>query len=219
MARKRQQRQRKAAAQPRSTAQAAGSAEDRVIDSALSLAESRGWRGITLADIATEAGVTLAQLYGMFPSKRAVLSAYLRRVDRATLEGVEIGAQDGSIRDRLFDIFMRRFDALEPHKRAVASIAADLPRHPLAALCAGARLCQSVAWMAGAAGVDTGGPLGPLRVQALAALYASVLRTWLGDDSEDHAKTMAALDRALKRAEMLAQSFPFARRRAAAEAE
>src|SRR4051812_34429667 len=124
MARKRQQQRR----QPRkAAAQTTGAPEDRVIDSALCLAESRGWRSITLADIASEAGVSLAQLYGLFPSKGAVLSAYIRRVDRATLDGVEIGAKDSSVRDRLFDIFMRRFDALEPNKRAVASIVADLP--------------------------------------------------------------------------------------------
>jgi hypothetical protein len=43
---------------------------------------------------------------------------------------------------------------------------------------------------------------------ALAAIYAYVLRVWLGDDSADNARTMAALDRALKNAEMLAQSVP-----------
>jgi hypothetical protein len=52
-------------------------------------------------------------------------------------------------------------------------------------------------------------------VQALTALYLFVLRTWLGDDGDDHAKTMAALDKGLKRAEMLAQTQPFSKFRAA----
>jgi AcrR family transcriptional regulator len=208
MARKRQRRK---AAAARSSATPA----DRVIDAALGLAESRGWRSVTLADIAAEAKLSLADLYALFPSKSAILTAFVRRVDRATLAGVEIGGKDGSVRDRLFDIFMRRLDALEPHKRAVAAIVPDLPRHPLGFLCTGARLCRSIAWMAGAAGVDTTGPLGALRVQALTALYLFVLRTWLGDDSADHAKTMAALDKGLKRAEMLAQTQPFSKFRAA----
>ena len=38
-----------------------------------------------------------------------------------------------------------------------------------------------------------------LRAQGLAALYASVLRTWIDDEDEGHARTMAALDRALAR--------------------
>jgi hypothetical protein len=111
---------------------------------------------------------------------------------------------------------MRSFDALQPHRRAVAALVGDLPRNPLAALCQGARLLRSLAWMAAAAGVDTSGPLGALRVKALAAAYLVVLRTWLADESEDKSPTMAALDRALKNLEMVAQTASF-RRRASAQ--
>jgi hypothetical protein len=38
-----------------------------------------------------------------------------------------------------------------------------------------------------------------LRAQGLACLYASVLRTFADDDDPGHARTMAALDRALAR--------------------
>ena len=44
---------------------------------------------------------------------------------------------------------------------------------------------------------------GIIRVKGLAAIYLSVLRVWLNDDSEDMAQTMSALDRALRRAEFL----------------
>jgi AcrR family transcriptional regulator len=190
-----------------------GSAEDRVIDAALKLAADKGWRGATLADIADAAGISAAEMFSLFPTKAAILGAFTRRIDRVTLAGVEPGggADGSSVRDRLFDIFMRRFDALAPHKAAMNNMVVELPRTPLPALCAGARLLHSVAWMASAAGVSTRGPLGALRVKALTALYLSVLRVWLGDEGEDHAKTMAALDKALKRAEMMAQSFPFRR--------
>jgi hypothetical protein len=38
-----------------------------------------------------------------------------------------------------------------------------------------------------------------VRAQGLAILFASVLRTWVDDDDPGHARTMAALDRALAR--------------------
>jgi hypothetical protein len=38
-----------------------------------------------------------------------------------------------------------------------------------------------------------------VRAQGLAMLFASVLRTWVDDDDEGQARTMAALDRALAR--------------------
>ena len=50
-----------------------------------------------------------------------------------------------------------------------------------------------------AAGIDAAGPRGLIRAQGLAMMFASVLRTWVDDDDPGHAKTMAALDRALAR--------------------
>jgi AcrR family transcriptional regulator len=192
------------------------SLEDRAVDAALELAADGGWRGVSLAAIAEQAGLSLAELYAVLPSKGAVLDAFARRIDRATLSGVELDAKDaGTIRDRLFDIIMRNFDALEPHRAAVAVLVGDLPRSPLAALCQGARMLRSVAWMAAAAGVDTSGPLGIVRVKAIAAAYLLVLRAWLADESTDKSRTMAALDRVLKNLEMVAQTAAFRRPRPA----
>lgn len=202
---------------PKSTKGASGKAaeatEERIVDAALALAGERGWRTISLADIAGAAGLSLAALYTVLPSKGAILEAFARRIDRATLAGLEPAAEsEDSVRDRLFEIIMRSFDALEPHKPGVAALMADLPRNPLALLCQGTRLLRSLSWIAAAAGVETGGPLGLLRVKALATAYIWVLRTWLGDDTQDKARTMEALDRALKNLEMLATSLPNLRR-------
>lgn len=215
MARKSTQR-RRPAARPAPAAEHRASGDDRIIDAALSLAETKGWTRTSLADIAEEAGIGLAELYPRFRSKGAIYEAFVQRIDRATLEGAEAGAkEDGSIRDRLFELFMRRFDALQPNKGAVAAIVREAPLNPLSALCAGGRLLRSMLWIASVAGVPTGGPLGPLRVKALAAIYLYAMRAWLRDESEDHAKTMAALDQALSRAEMFANSVPRRARRAA----
>jgi AcrR family transcriptional regulator len=140
------------------------SSEDRLIDAALALAEAKGWNAVTLADIAARAGLSLGALYPLFRSKSAILDAFMRRNDQQTLANVEPARGDGeSVRDRLFELFMRRLDVLGPHKRAVAAIAGDLSRDPVALLCNGARLMRSIAWMASAAGVDTTGLFGPLR--------------------------------------------------------
>src|SRR5262249_58755350 len=58
---------------------------------------------------------------------------------------------------------------------------------------------RSQQWMLTAADVGAAGPRGMLRAQGLAVLLASVLRTWVDDDDPGHARTMAALDRALAR--------------------
>jgi len=215
MARKTKQ-QSKAAARPAVSADGRAGGDDKVIDAALKLAETQGWRRTSFADIADEAGGGIAELCKRFRSKGAILDAFVRRIDLATLQGAETGKSETSPRDRLFDLFMRRFDALQPYKGAVAALVRELPLHPLAALCSGARLLRSMAWIASVAGVAGGGPFGLLRAKALAAVYLYAMRVWLRDESDDHAKTMAALDQALSRAEMFANSIPRPGKRAAA---
>jgi hypothetical protein len=58
---------------------------------------------------------------------------------------------------------------------------------------------RSQQWMLAAADIDAAGPLGLVRAQGLAALFGSVLNTWVRDDDTGLARTMAALDRALGR--------------------
>ncbi|MFX7212929.1 hypothetical protein ABTI51_18345, partial [Acinetobacter baumannii] len=59
-------------------------------------------------------------------------------------------------------------------------------------------------WMLEAAGLDSGGLAGIARRKGLGLIYLDVLRTWRDDDSVDMARTMAVLDKRLKRAEALA---------------
>ncbi|MBL0929538.1 MAG: hypothetical protein IBJ15_05385 [Alphaproteobacteria bacterium] len=170
------------------------------------MAETRKWSEIALPEIAEEAGLSLADMLRAAPSKPALMAAFARRVDGAMLTA-KIDA-DGSVKDKLFEILMRRFDALAPHKAAVKNILADLPRAPVAALCALPSLLRSMRWAAEAAGVRTTTPLAPFKINALAAAYLATLRIWLDDDSADAAKTMAALDKSRCRLEALASSLP-----------
>ena len=173
----------------------------RIIDAALALAVSRGWRRIRLADIAAEAGVTVAELSAVFSSKSAIIGGFVRRTDERVLAGGE--AEGSSARDRLFDVLMRRFDALQPHRQAVAAILGVLVCDPLAPMRYGPGLMCSMARMLKAAGLSSKGPGGALRAKGLAVVYMLALRAWLTDDSADLAKTMAVLDRGLRQAESL----------------
>jgi AcrR family transcriptional regulator len=174
---------------------------EHVVDCALTLAVERGWRRVSLADIAAAAKLSLAELYGLYRSKEAILSAFLRRIDKAAL--AEGSAEGDTPRDRLFDALMRRFEALRPHKAAVEAILRD-SRDPLALLCGAPRLLRSMAWALEVAGLGSQGLIGRARAKGLAVVYLSTLRVWLSDDTSDMSRTMAALDKGLRRAETLA---------------
>jgi AcrR family transcriptional regulator len=172
----------------------------RVVDAALVLAAREGWRSVSLAAIADEAGIGVLQLYSIYRSKAAILDAFHRRIDAAALAGADT-ADDERLRDRLFDVIMRRFDALTRHKDAVAAIARDTAADPLAVLCGLPALLNSMSWMLEVAGVSASGWVGRARAKLLLGIYLSALRVWLTDDSADMTRTMAALDSRLRHSE------------------
>jgi AcrR family transcriptional regulator len=184
----------------------AGSPLDRAIDAALRLAARQGWARTTLAEIAAEAGLSLAELHGLVAGKGAILDAFARRVDRVVLVGTPASLATEPPRDRLFDVLMRRLDALGPHKDSLRAILGSCAADPFGITWGACRLARSMRWMLEAAGIPATGCRGRLRVKALSVGYACVLRVWLRDDSQDLAKTMAALDRLLRRGEAVEQT-------------
>lgn len=177
---------------------------DRIVDAALALAAEKDWHNISLAEIAEAAGLPLSEVYPVFRSKAQVLAGFSRRLDGEVLAGQDAEAREGGARDRLFDVIMRRLDAMEPHREALKSILAGLTRDPGMALCGMGHLARSLACMLEAADLSSDGLRGAVRVKALGAIYLATLRVWLGDESQDQGPTMAALDRHLRRAEWLA---------------
>jgi hypothetical protein len=165
------------------------------------LAAEKGWRGTTVAEAARAGAVSLAEARARFPGRAAVLLRFGRMADQAAL--AETPA-DGSVRDKLFALLMRRFDALQTHRAGVAALLRALPSEPPMALLLACATRRSMRWMLAAAGVSTAGLRGELRVRGLVTVWAWTLRAWARDGSADLSGTMAALDAALRRAEQVA---------------
>ena len=194
---------------PRKTASGAGKRRDvrqAIIDSALTLAASRGWARVGLGDIAEAAEVPLAELRAEFSSKTAIAAAYFANIDRAVLAARDPEMSGRPATERLFDVFMKRFDLLNAQREGVSAIVRSGPCDPEAILCEPVRLRRSMRWMLEAADLSSAGLRGQLRIKALCALYLSMLRVWLHDDSEDMGRTMAVLDRRLRRLDRLTRS-------------
>jgi AcrR family transcriptional regulator len=174
----------------------------RIVSAALGLAAERPWRNVGLADIATRSGTSLATLRAHFASKTDILSAFTRLVDDEVLRRAPRPDENQARRDALFEVVMSRFDVLEPYKGALKSIVGSGlpdPAHVLPVL-------ASQRWMLEAAGIRADGLDGGIRIAGLMSVYASVFRTWLDDDDAGLARTMAALDRRLRRGERTMQS-------------
>ncbi len=172
-----------------------------IIDALMRLAATRAWSDIEIGDIAQAAGVSLAEFRDLFPSKGAVLGGLSRRIDRKVLEETTDDLAGEPARERIFDVLMRRFDALEPYKEALRRIFREIQYDPLSIAALHQVAVNSMRFMLAAAGIGTEGPLGTLKLQGAVAVYSNTMRTWLDDDDPALAKTMGRLDRELRRGE------------------
>ncbi|MGB0718880.1 MAG: TetR family transcriptional regulator [Bdellovibrionales bacterium] len=178
--------------------------KEEIVRHAMDLAAQLGWGHVTLTDIALAAGLSLAELRAEVADKFDILAQLGRLLDQAALDGAGQGDIDASPRDRLFDVLMERFEALNDYRDGIVSVLQSFRCDPKQAVISCPHVCRSMAWMLEAAGEDTNGIKGAVKVAGLTGVYLKVLRVWAADDSSDLGKTMAALDKELARAEKLA---------------
>ncbi len=173
---------------------------DKAVDALMALLAEHRFGDIGLAEVAGRAGLKLSQLRAEFGSTLAIYAAHVKDIDSAVLAGGGDMTEEPP-RERLFDVLMRRIEALAPYKDAVRSLMRSARRDPGLAFALNAMAVRSQLWMLEAAGIKASGPRGSLRAQGAALLFARVLAVWLDDEDPALDRTMAALDHGLASAE------------------
>lgn len=175
-----------------------------LLESAFEVIAEQGWTATYAQAVAARAGVPLVEVYRQLPSRGALLRALSRRADEVMLELDQTELIGLPPRDRVFELIMRRLDAMTPLRAGLKRLANDATRDPALVVSTACRMDRSLAWLQEAAGLRSHGVRPRLQRQALGMVYLRTLRVWLRDESADHAKTMAELDRTLRRVEPFA---------------
>jgi ubiquinone biosynthesis protein COQ9 len=191
-----------------------------LVSAAFALAAEVGWHRVSVTEAARRAGLPLDRARLRFPGRSVVLLRLGRMADAVALADVSADAA-ATVRDRLFDLLMRRFDVLQENRDGVLALLNALPRDPATALLLATATVGSMHWMLEASGISAQGPFGLIRAKGLTAVWVQTVRAWAADRSPDLSGTMAALDKALGRAERMSSWLPAGRRagRAAAPAD
>lgn len=169
-----------------------------LLDAALPHVAFDGWSQTTLTAAATDIGISAAEARALAPRGAVDLAvAYHRRGDHAMLE--RLGAADLSdmrFRDKVATALRYRVEAMDdPEAVRKASALFALPNHAAE----GARLIWETADHIWTALGDTSTDLNWYTKRAtLSAVWASTVLYWLGDDSLDHADTIAFIDRRIE---------------------
>ena len=166
---------------------------------ALSLAAANPWREINLARLAEAVDRPLADL--CHASLGEAIDCVEEAFDRAIADSADGLDPSQSVRDRLFDLIMRRFEAMEPHRAAVLAMEVGQDRDPVLIGAAHQRHVRCARWVLALAGLEADGMTGQARAQGLGVIIGQARAAWRGDEAGDFAKTMASLDKNLRRAE------------------
>ncbi len=175
--------------------------EAALVDAAFALGAQAGWLHVSPAAAARHAGLDLTRARNLFACNGVILKKFGRQADAAALAHA---VADGSVRDKLFDSLLRRFDYLQPRRAGVLALMRVLPFCPPLALALAEMNLVSMGWLLENAGVDATGIGGALKKRGLLAIWLYGLRAWAQDESPDLTATMAAVDKALARAEDMA---------------
>lgn len=176
-----------------------------LLEAAWRLVAERGWAGWSGLELARATGEPLATVYALFPTQHHIVLALGRRLDAAML-AIPLDELAGmGVRERLFELLMRRFEAMRPFRAGLAVAGQAAAVDPGLLLPALGNLERLAAWLLDASGAGLAGWRACLGRRALQLAYLRVFRVWLGDDGADLARTMAELDRRLAELEMLAR--------------
>ncbi len=177
--------------------------EQKIIAAALKLAEGNDWAGLKMSQIAAKAKVSLSDLAHLFSSKTDILGAFAAQIDDEVFAKMDPELEEEAARERLLDIMISRFEALASFKDALRRIHKTVVRDPLILAKLNKILVSSMVKMLTAASCETGGLRGLAQAQGLAYVYKSAMDVWLEDDDPGMARTMAELDRRLRRGERM----------------
>lgn len=166
-----------------------------IVAAALELACKSGWDGLTIKAVARKAKLKLEIVTDIFPDRWALLKRVLETLEKETARAVK-GKLGDDWRDNLFEILMTRIDIAEPHKKAYASLPSAFRKEPEVIPEFTKLFFETMDKILTLAGVPAGG-FYPAHVAAFSVIYLSLINVFIKDDTKDHSKIMAMLDRRL----------------------
>lgn len=174
---------------------------DRIVDTALQMADEVGWERVRVHDIADRLEISLADVLSHFRDREAIADAWLRRGVVAMLEEPPEGFAEMPAADRIEVVMMRFFDALSAHRRTTAHMIRGKlwPSHPHHWVPLIFNLSRTIQWLREAAMLEARGPRRGLEEIGLTGIFLGALSRWVRDDSPGQERTRLYIRRRLER--------------------
>jgi ubiquinone biosynthesis protein COQ9 len=177
--------------------------EQSIVDTALMLAEERGWESVRLHQVAEALDISLDEIRLHFREKEEIIDAWFDCADAAMLQACETqGFGQISTREKLHLLIMKWLSVLHPHRHVTRQMIAGKlePGHIHYKVQGLLRVSRTVQWLREAAGISSTLPWRALEETALTAIYVAAFTKWMFDDSEGSQSASRFLEESLNAA-------------------
>ena len=181
---------------------------ERILDTAVRLAEGSSWESLRLHQVARDMGITLEEIQRFYRQKDDLVEAWYDRADRAMLADAALeDYQWLSPRERIHRSIICWLTSMQNHRRVSRDMLIyklELGHVHLQVLGL-LRISRTVQWILESANRETVHLQRVTEEIGVTGIYLSTFTHWMFDDSTGAEKTGRRLDRLLRRAESLAR--------------
>jgi len=168
---------------------------ERIVKTALGLAERRGWRNVRMMHVADDLGVSLADVAACYRDMNAIADAWFTQAQAAMLAPPPRGFAKKPAKGRLYIVITRWLDALAAHRAVSAQMIgqklyASHVHHWLPMIFS---LSRQVHWILDAAQIESRGRQRQAEEVGGTLVVLATLRVWCRDDSDGQERTRAFL--------------------------
>ena len=153
---------------------------------------------IDLARVSKSSGVGVEEITSLYASVADIFYDIIATLDSDTLSIAEFTEED-TVEDKIFDLLMRQYEKLEPHKTALRNLSSRMDDRDFNGLYLHGSVVRSMGWILETAGADASGLEGEARKRALAWVFGKGFGTFLNEEDAGLPKTMMVLDRGLSK--------------------
>ena len=183
--------------------------KDQIYKKIMEKIASEGWQMLDFESLSKEFDFDVLTKNGGVTNKMDLLVAFSEFVDASVKQLFDDDLKDGeiSVRERLLEALLIRFDVLAPYKVGIVELMKTFPNSPNFVFTGANSLRLSMEATLAAIGLESNGVSRVIRVKGLSMVFLSAMCTWSRDDSEDLSATTRVLDKRLKNVEELMLNF------------
>ena len=177
--------------------------EHELIKEAFVVIERVGWDKFSILDLLKKKKITKKEVNSFFKNKSDVIDKFSIMIDSVVESKINIDDfRISSKKDNLFELIMIRLEEMKIYKKSLKKIIESAKKNPILLSRISNNVMNTMDFYLELTSCYNDTPIDFLKKNTLFFIYSFAFRTWLKDETDDLASTMAELDRLLTMSEM-----------------